>query len=243
MPARGNERIADLGADRPLPQRRRERAAGAPKTEAQRPRRSGLSLRNRRLGSRRRLPGSARFLHGGEDRHYMREPANRKDLAYNRVETSDGEPPFLRLRSRGGHQRPQPGARYVFDCREIDDDVVGTGSSGGQQPRLKLAAGEIVDASDRPQDQNVCLASLADLHRTLPTASRGDGIFGSLPGRRKNRAGTLTGLAAFGRSGPQNKATRLTRSLLQGGGLPTLLTSQWQRGFLYLAGSYDAGRD
>src|ERR1700732_3222815 len=67
------------------------------------------------------VPGPARLLDGGEDRHDVRKPADRKDLADDRVETGNGESPFLRLRPRGGHQRSQPGARYVFESRKIDD--------------------------------------------------------------------------------------------------------------------------
>src|SRR6516165_6576490 len=121
----------------------------------------------------------------------MREPANRKDFADDRVGTGDGEQPLLWLQPRGRHQRPQTGARNVFDRRKIDDDVVGGGINGREQPRLKLGAGEIVDASDRPQNEDVGLASLADLHPTLPTYYRADGILKSLAGRGKNRRSYL----------------------------------------------------
>src|SRR6516164_1776846 len=115
----------------------------------------------------------------------MRKPANRKDLANDRVETGDGELSLLRLPPGGGHQRPQTGARNVFDRGKIDDDVVSGGSSGREQPGLKLGASEIVDASDRPQNKDVGLAPLADLHGNLPTHSGARGIFGSLTGRGK----------------------------------------------------------
>jgi hypothetical protein len=36
----------------------------------------------------RRVPGGARFLDRREDRHEMPEPANRKDLVHDRVETA-----------------------------------------------------------------------------------------------------------------------------------------------------------
>src|SRR6516165_10871148 len=117
----------------------------------------------------------------------MREPANRKDFADDRVGTGDGEQPLFRLEPRGRHQRPQTDARNVFDRGEIDDDVVGGGISGREQPRLKLGTGKVVDASDRLQNEDVGLASLADLHCSLPIYYRADGIFESLTGRGKNR--------------------------------------------------------
>src|SRR5580693_4948498 len=92
MPASGEQRIADLGTDRPLPQWCRQRAAGAPKADTQRPDRFGFGTGDRPLGSRRGFPGSARFLDGGENRDDMREPADRKNLAHNRMETGDGRP-------------------------------------------------------------------------------------------------------------------------------------------------------
>src|SRR5215469_12298677 len=108
----------------------------------------------------------------------MREPANRKDFADDRVGTGDGEQPLFRLEPRGRHQRPQTGARNVFDRRKIDDHVVGGGISGREQPRLKLGAGKIVDAADRPQNEEISLASLADLHRSLPIYYRVDAFSG-----------------------------------------------------------------
>src|SRR5439155_5377924 len=51
VPASGEQRIANLGAHRPLPQRCRQRAAGAPKAQAQRSSRFGRGAGNRRLGS------------------------------------------------------------------------------------------------------------------------------------------------------------------------------------------------
>src|ERR1700730_18920048 len=97
MPASREERIADLGTDRPLPQRCRQRAAGAPKADTQRPDRFGFGTGDRPLGSRRGLPGSARFLDGGEDRDDMGEPADRKNLAHNRMETRDRKAALPRL--------------------------------------------------------------------------------------------------------------------------------------------------
>ena len=98
----------------------------------------------------------------------MREPADREDLAHDGMETGDGEPALLRLQPRGSHQRPQTGARDVFDPGKVNDDVRGAGADGGEQPRLKLGAREIVDASDRSQYQDVCLAPLADIHGRTP---------------------------------------------------------------------------
>jgi hypothetical protein len=83
----------------------------------------------------------------------MREPADREDLAHDRMETGDGEPALLRFQPRGGHQRPQAGAGNVFDPEKVNDDV--RGADGGEQPRLELAAREIVDAPDRSQYQDV----------------------------------------------------------------------------------------
>src|ERR1700719_3299214 len=57
MAASGEQRIADLGADRPLSQRCRQRAAGAPKADTQRPDRFGFGTGDRPLRSRRGLPG------------------------------------------------------------------------------------------------------------------------------------------------------------------------------------------
>jgi hypothetical protein len=42
---------------------------------------------------RRRASGGARFLDRREDRHEMREPADRKDLVHDRVEANDCGPP------------------------------------------------------------------------------------------------------------------------------------------------------
>ncbi len=186
VPASGEQRIADLGADRPLPQRCRQRAAGAPKADTQRSGRFGLGIGNRPLGARRRLPGSARFLDGGEDRDDMREPADREDLAHDRMETGDAKPTLFRLQPRGSHQRPQTGARDVFDSGKVNDDVRGAGADGGEQPRLKLGAREIVDASDRSQYQDVCLAPLADIHGRTPVTVVPSLIVGSSAARSKN---------------------------------------------------------
>src|SRR6516225_10639657 len=94
-PARCEQRLADLPAHRPLPQRGRQRASGPPETHPQRSRRLGLDARHRRrLGLYRRLPGSARFLDPREDRDELRETADREDLVYHCVETGDREPPL-----------------------------------------------------------------------------------------------------------------------------------------------------
>src|SRR6266404_178244 len=165
-PARRKQCVADLAAYRLLAQRCRQRAAGAPEAHAQ-----GRLWLGPRIGLRhgwvrlyRRLPGGAGFLDRREDRDEMREPADREDLVHDRVEPGRRQPPLSRLLPRGGHQRAQPGARNIFDPGKINDDVGGAGGDGGKQPRLKLAAREVVDAPDRSQYQDVRLAPLADIH-------------------------------------------------------------------------------
>src|SRR5262245_14016144 len=98
--------------------------------------------------SRRRFPGSTRFLDGGEDRDEMRKPADREDLVHYGVETGNRQSPLSWFLPRGGHQGAQAGARNIFDTRKIDDNIGGAGGDGGKKPRLKFAAREIVDAPD-----------------------------------------------------------------------------------------------
>src|SRR5689334_3247014 len=116
----------------------------------------------------------------------MRKPADREDLAHDRMETGDGEPALLRLQPRGGHQRPQTGARYVFDPGKINDYVGGAGTHSSEQPRLKIGAREIVDAPDWSQYQDVGLAPLADIHGRTPSTVVTSLIVGSPKALSKN---------------------------------------------------------
>jgi len=66
------------------------------------------------LGQRRPVPGRARLLDRGKDRDKMREPADRKDLVHDCVETSHGEPPLLRVSGeRRSSKRAVRSLKYI----------------------------------------------------------------------------------------------------------------------------------
>src|SRR6516164_6439357 len=175
-PARREQRIPDLAADHVLSQRRRQRAPGAPEAHAQWCvwfRLEAIALIGW-LWRRRPVPGRARLLDRREDRDEMREPADRKDLMHHCVETSHAEPPVLRFPARGDHQSLQSAARNIFDSGKVDDDILGVGTDGGEQPPPKLGARAVVDPPYRSQDQEARLAPLPDLQPSLHRIGKAD---------------------------------------------------------------------
>ena len=126
------------------------------------------------LWRRRPVPGRARLLDRREDRDEMCEPADREDLVHHGVETSHREPPVFWFPTRGGHQSLQSAARNIVDSRKVDDDILGVGTDGGEQPLPKLGARAVVDPPDRSQDQEARLAPLADLQPGLHRIGKAD---------------------------------------------------------------------
>jgi hypothetical protein len=62
------------------------------------------------------VPGGADLFDCREDRDEMRKAADRKDLVYDGIKADDRQTAVFRLNPRRDHQRPQAGARYVFDA-------------------------------------------------------------------------------------------------------------------------------
>jgi hypothetical protein len=73
---------------------------------------------------------------------------------------------------RGGHQRPQPGARNVFNLRKIDDDISGPGTDRNQQSVLKTGARQVVNAANRLQHQHAVPSRFADFQGPASFAQR-----------------------------------------------------------------------